>query len=137
MKTQGNIPKIECTWSKLLRFLKGSNIQRTAVAVVIPKMAITVMIHLNNLDNKISAMIQKFNLFPMIYYKIILVTLQNKTLRLHLKLIVDWASTLVRMGRAVPCLVLQFLSLSFHHKRQPYSIANFRKQYLLSYFPCL
>lgn len=118
MKIQCSKPKVECTWSKLLRFLKGSSIKRTAFAVAIPEMAITVIIHLNNLENKISAMIQSFNLVTMIYYKLLWVVLQNKALELPLELTVDWANTLLRMGRAVPCFALQFLSLSCHPKRR-------------------
>lgn len=100
-------------------------------------MAITITIHLNNLETKISAMIQKVNVFTMIYYKLILVALQNKALDLHLELAVGWASTLGRMGRAVPCFALQLQSLSCHPMRQQYLIVNFSKHHLLSYFPCL
>lgn len=113
MKAQGNKQKIENTWGKLLRFLKGSNVQRTASATAIAETAITVTIHLNNLENKLIAMMQKVSLLTVIYCRLTLAMLQNKALDLHLKHFMEWdiirASTLVAKGRAARCHALQFL----------------------------
>lgn len=59
--------------------------QRTASAIAIAETAITVTIHLNALENKLIAMIQKVSLLTMIYYRLTLAILQNKALDLHLK----------------------------------------------------
>lgn len=113
LKTQGNKQKIENTWGKWLRFLKGSNVQRTASAVAIAEPANTVTIHLNNLEKKLIAMNQKVSLLTMIYYRLALAMLQNKALDFHLKHFTEWAiiraSTLVTKGRAARCHALQCL----------------------------
>jgi len=85
MKTQGKKQKIENTWGKWLKFLKGSSIQTTAFAIAIAETAITVTIHLNALENKLIAMIQKVSFLTMIRYRLTLALLQNKALDLHLK----------------------------------------------------
>lgn len=113
LKTQGNKRKIENTWGRWLRLLKGSNVQRTASAVAIAETAITVTIHLNNLEKKLIAMNQKVSLLTMIYYRLAVAMLQNKALDLHLKHFTEWAiiraSTLLTKGRAARCHALQCL----------------------------